>query len=89
MSESFLRGRRMIFGASTSRSLASRFARIFPARSTTAAGSPAIAATWMPNDFSATPGLADCLRITVGRPEECAAVVEAFIDILSLKEDEL
>ena len=40
-------------------------------------------------DFSATPGLADCLRITVGRPEECAAVVEAFIDILSLKEDEL
>ena len=40
-------------------------------------------------DFSATPGLADCLRITVGRPEECTAVVEAFIDILSLKEDEL
>ena len=40
-------------------------------------------------DFSATPGLEDCLRITVGRPEECTAVVEAFIDILSLKEDEL
>ena len=40
-------------------------------------------------DFSATPGLEDCLRITVGRPEEFAAVVEAFIDILSLKEDEL
>ncbi len=40
-------------------------------------------------DFSATPGLEDCLRITVGRPEECTAVVEAFIDILALKEDEL
>ena len=40
-------------------------------------------------DFSATPGLEDCLRITVGRPEECTAVVEAFMDILALKEDEL
>jgi histidinol-phosphate aminotransferase len=40
-------------------------------------------------DFSAAPGLGDCLRITVGRPEECTAVVEAFMDILALKEDEL
>ena len=40
-------------------------------------------------DFSAAPGLEDCLRITVGRPEECTAVVEAFMDILALKEDEL
>ena len=34
-------------------------------------------------DFSATPGLKDCLRITVGTPQENVAVVEAFMDILA------
>jgi histidinol-phosphate aminotransferase len=38
-------------------------------------------------DFSSTPGLEGCLRITVGRPEENVAVVEAFMDILALAED--
>ena len=38
-------------------------------------------------DFSSTPGLENCLRITVGRPEENVAVIEAFMDILGLMED--
>ena len=34
-------------------------------------------------DFSSTPGLEGCLRITVGMPRENVAVVEAFMDILA------
>ena len=39
-------------------------------------------------DFSSTPGLKDCLRITVGTPRENVAVVEALMDILADLEDE-
>ena len=54
-SDSFLRGWRTAFcGALTSISFASRFLSIALARSTTSRGSPAIAATCIPNDFSAT-----------------------------------
>ena len=34
-------------------------------------------------DFSYAPGLADCLRITVGTPEENDAVIEALSEIVS------
>lgn len=33
-------------------------------------------------DFSYAPGLADCLRITVGTPEENDAVIEALSEIV-------
>ena len=33
-------------------------------------------------DFSSTPGLEDCLRITVGKPEENDLVVAALTSIL-------
>jgi histidinol-phosphate aminotransferase len=34
-------------------------------------------------DFSSTPGLADCVRLTVGTPEENDEVVAAVRSILS------
>ena len=67
-SESRFLGRLTTFSfALTSISFASRFLSICDARATTSGGSPAIAPTWIPKLFSATPG-AMRLRKTTREP---------------------